>query len=86
MIDGGCTKRNSIYNCVNCTNLCTGAKYLPYWQEMLTKQRELLDKLLITYAGEGISNYRDFKEYKQSAFLLRCYENIVKSIESGVSV
>ena len=86
MNDGGCAKRNSLYNCVNCTNLCTGAKYLPYWQELLTKQRELLDKLIITYAREGISNYRDFKEYKQSAFLLTCYENIVKSIESGVSV
>lgn len=86
MTDGGCTKRNSRYNCVNCTNLCTGEKYLPYWQDLLTKQHELLEKLLAAYAAEGISEYRDFKEYKQTEFWLKCYENIVKSIESGVSV
>ncbi|MGL6219184.1 MAG: tyrosine-type recombinase/integrase [Lacrimispora sphenoides] len=85
MIDGGCTKRSSLYNCVNCSNLCTGIKYLPYWKDLLTKQRELLDELIIVYTGEGVSDYRDFKEYKQSLFLLQCYENIVKSIESGVS-
>lgn len=86
MTDGGCTKRNSLYNCVNCTNLCTGVKYLPYWQDLLIKQQELQDKLLMAYTGEGISDYRDFKEYRQSEFLLKCYENIVKSIEGGVSV
>lgn len=86
MVDGGCANRSSLYNCVNCTNLCTGTKYLPYWQELLTKQREVLDALLIVYSSEDVSDYSNFKEYKQSLFLLKCYENIVRSIEGGGSI
>lgn len=36
--DGPCLNRNSLYNCVNCKNLCTGRQYLPYWKEMLEQQ------------------------------------------------
>lgn len=78
--DGGCTNRNSIYNCVNCKNLCTGKKYLPYWQELLEQQKTIVDGLLMSYAQNNIIDYTDFKEYKQESFLLECYQNIVNSI------
>lgn len=39
--NGRCPNRNSLYNCVNCRNLCTGKKYLPYWNELLSQQKEL---------------------------------------------
>lgn len=84
MVDGGCTKRNSLYNCINCKSLCTGTKYLPYWQDMLTDQREQFENLLIAYDRAGILDYEVFKEYKQCSFLLQCYENIVKAIENEV--
>lgn len=78
--DGGCTNRNSMYNCVNCKNLCTGKKYLPYWQELLEQQKILVNNLLAAYVKNNIIDYTDFKEYKQESFLLECYQNIVNSI------
>lgn len=78
--DGGCTNRNSIYNCVNCKNLCTGKKYLPYWQELLEQQKNIVEGLLMFYTQNSIINYTDFKEFKQESFLLECYQNIVNSI------
>ena len=86
LADGGCSKRNSLYNCINCKNLCTGKKYLPYWQELLSQQQLVVGKLLEIYAKNNMTevDFVDFKEYKQEFFLLRCYENMVKAIECGV--
>lgn len=81
--DGGCTNRNSLYNCVNCKNLCTGKKYLPYWKELLEQQNVIVEKLLATYDSEGITDYIEYKEYKQEMFLKKCYENIVNAIEEA---
>jgi len=78
--DGGCTNRNSMYNCVNCKNLCTGKKYLPYWKELLEQQKTIVDDLLMSYAQNSIIDYTEFKEYRQENFLLECYQNIVNSI------
>lgn len=78
--DGGCTNRNSMYNCVNCKNLCTGRKYLPYWQELLEQQKTIVDSLLMSYVQNSIIDYTDFKEYRQESFLLECYQSIVNSI------
>lgn len=78
--DGGCTERNSIYNCVNCRHLCTGRKYLPYWQELLENQKMILGQLEQAYCREGIEDYREFKEYRQIGFLLECYQNVVDAI------
>lgn len=80
--DGGCTNKNSLYNCVNCKNLCTGKKYLPYWKELLEQQCSIVKKLLAIYASEGITDYTEYKEYKQELFLKDCYENIVNAIET----
>ncbi|MCR4436678.1 MAG: site-specific integrase [Clostridiales bacterium] len=86
LADGGCSNRNSLYNCINCKNLCTGKKYLPYWQELLSQQQLAVKKLLEIYAKNNITeaDFVDFKEYKQEIFLLQCYENMVKAIECGV--
>lgn len=81
--DGGCTNRNSLYNCVNCKNLCTGKKYLPYWRELLEQQRNIVEQLLTIYASEGITDYTEYKEYKQEMFLKNCYENIVNAVETA---
>lgn len=84
--DGGCTNRSSMYNCVNCKNLCTGKKYLPYWQELLEQQKTIVNDLLMAYAKNNIHDYASFKEYRQESFLLVCYQNIVNSIvDSEVS-
>jgi integrase len=81
--DGRCPNRNSLYNCVNCKNLCTGKKYLPYWNELLTQQKTIVEGLLLAYFSNGIENYADFAEYKQESRLLEGYESIVAAINEG---
>ena len=84
--DGGCTNRNSLYNCVNCKNLCTGKKYLPYWRELLEQQSVSVERLLAIYDSEGVTDYMEYKEYKQEVFLKNCYENIVNTIETAEGI
>ena len=84
--DGGCTNRNSLYNCVNCKNLCTGKKYLPYWRELLEEQSVIVERLLAIYDSEGVTDYTEYKEYKQEVFLKNCYENIVNTIETAEGI
>ena len=81
--DGGCNKRNSLYNCVNCTNLCTGKKYLSYWKELLEQQNLTVQKLLDSYEKQNITDYTEYKEYKQETFLQQCYLSIVNAIENA---
>ena len=81
--DGGCNKRNSLYNCVNCTNLCTGKKYLSYWKELLEQQNLTVQKLFDSYEKQNITDYTEYKEYKQETFLQQCYLNIVNAIENA---
>lgn len=83
--DGYCTNRNSLYNCVNCRNLCTGKKYLPYWMELLEQQRFIVNNLIENYRRNNIDGYESFMEYKQEFRLLQGYENIVNAINGGVS-
>jgi hypothetical protein len=71
---------------VNCRNLCTGIKYLPYWKSLLVQQAEAVQNLLTAYARAGITDYAQFREYRQAAFLKDCYESIVAAIEGGASV
>ena len=81
--DGQCPNRNSLYNCVNCKNLCTGKKYLPYWEDLLTQQKEIVEMLTKTYHASGIEDYSDFAEYKQEIHLLKGYESLVDAIKGG---
>ncbi len=78
--DGPCHNRNSLYNCVNCKNLCTGKKYLPYWNELLSQQRLICDSLVAGYQQQDITDYTDFAQYKQECRLLKGYESIVTAI------
>ena len=75
-----CQNRNSLYNCINYRNLCTGKQYLPYWLELLEQQKIVVQKLISTYVTEGISDYTNYTEYRQESRLLSGYENIVKAI------
>lgn len=86
LADGGCTSRSSRINCVNCKNLCTGIKYLPYWKNLMEEQRKVMEQLVATYVKAGIEGYGEFREYRQAAFLQGCYESIVAAIEGGVPV
>jgi integrase len=81
--DGGCSNRSSLYNCVNCKNLCTGKKYLPYWNNLLNDQKDIVGRLLRSYRDGDIDDYIDFAEYKQEFRLLQGYENIVAAINEG---
>jgi hypothetical protein len=81
--DGRCSNRSSLYNCVNCKNLCTGKKYLPYWNELLAQQETILGRLVQAYRTDGIEDYADFAQYKQEIHLLKGYENIVSAIKEG---
>lgn len=83
LAEGGCTSRNSLFNCVNCKNLCTGKAYLPYWKELLTAQEQMVENLILSYGKANISDYKEFREYRQAFFLRSCYENIIKAIEEG---
>lgn len=83
LAEGGCNSRNSIYNCVNCRNLCTGKKYLPYWQELLESQKKTVEAMEEGYASVGLEAYQNFKEYEWAVFLKRCYENMVECIKAG---
>jgi len=80
---GQCGKRNSMYNCVNCKNLCTGKKYLPYWKELLSEQERIISELLRIYETSGISDFQGFAEYKQESILFEGYKNVVNAIEEG---
>lgn len=81
--DGRCPNRDSLYNCVNCKNLCTGKKYLPYWNELLTQQQTIFETLINTYHVNGVDEYTEFAEYKQELHLLGGYESIVSAINEG---
>lgn len=86
LADGGCANRSSLINCINCKNLCTGAKYLPYWKSLLKEQLGTVERLLAAYAKAGIEDYAEFREYRQAVFLQGGYESIVAAIEGGVPV
>ncbi len=81
--DGPCTNRRSLYNCVNCRNLCTGKQYLSYWKELLQEQQTIFDRLVDVYRAEEIMNYLEYPEYRQELRLLNGYKSIVSAIEKG---
>lgn len=83
--DGPCQNRNSLYNCINCRNLCTGKQYLPYWLDLLEQQKIIVEKLISAYMADNISDYTNYTEYKQESRLLIGYENIVRAIQEGES-
>lgn len=83
MAERGCSQRNSIYNCVNCRNLCTGEKYLSYWLELLESQVMTVQVMEEKYQMAGIAEYQSFKEYEKATFLRECYKNMVERIKAG---
>lgn len=83
MAEGGCRQRNSLYNCVNCRNLCTGKKYLSHWLELLESQVLTVQVMEAKYRLAGITEYQSFKEYEKAVFLRECYKNIVERIKEG---
>lgn len=83
LADGSCGNRNSVYNCVNCKNLCTGKKYILYWKKLLTEQEQIVLELLRVYKVNGITEFQDFAEYCQESILLEGYKNVVNAIEEG---
>lgn len=83
MAEGGCGQRNSLYNCVNCRNLCTGEKYLSHWLELLESQVLTVQVMEAKYRLAGITEYQSFKEYERAVFLRDCYKNIVERIKAG---
>lgn len=82
-VDGNCIARNSLYNCVNCQHLCTGKKYLAYWQQLLEEQSAYRNELLRSYEKAGVSDYEEFKEYRRAEFMTECYRSIVEAIQNG---
>lgn len=78
-----CPHRNNLYNCANCKNLCTGHKYLSYWQELFEQQRDILNKLVESYIQSEIFDYTEYMEYKQEYKLLAIYQSVFLSIKKG---
>lgn len=78
---GGCTNRNSLINCANCKNLCTGRKYFFHWTEMYNNQNKLVKSMLQAYENAGITDYSEFREYKQAVQILEAYKNVIDNIE-----
>jgi integrase len=83
LADGGCNNRSSMYNCINCKMLCTGKKYLPYWQEFLKERQIIVDELISIYNKNKIIDYENFKEYQKEVQILNGYKNIVNKIEES---
>ena len=81
--DGDCVFRNSMYNCMNCQHLCTGIKYLVYWQQLLEEQTAYLNELLRSYKIADITSYTEFKEYQRAKFMTESNQNIVDAIKNG---
>lgn len=81
LADGGCTNRNSLINCANCKNLCTGRKYLSHWTELYNEQNKIVESMLRAYENSGTTNYSEFREYKQAVQVLEAYKNVIDNIE-----
>ena len=83
--EGVCENRNRLYNCVGCRHLCTGNRYLPYWNKLLDAQKNTLDALLEIYKKEGVDSYHDFIEYRQEKHLFEAYKRVtVQILESRI--
>jgi len=80
-VDGECNKRNSLYHCIFCKQLCTGKKYLDYWSKLLNEQMKRFQVLVESYEREGIDDYLNYKEYLQEKKLLEGFRSIVANIK-----
>lgn len=86
LCEGACKSRSRTVHCVNCPQLCTGVKYLPYWDKLLKAQKERVYALIIGYRDAEIEDYEEFIEYKQELRMLASYKTIVAELEkSGVA-
>lgn len=83
LCEGACKSRSRTVHCVNCPQLCTGVKYLPYWGKLLQAQRERVRALIIGYQNAEIEDYEEFIEYKQEQRMLAAYKNIVVELEKS---
>lgn len=83
LCEGACKSRSRTVHCVNCPQLCTGVKYLPYWGKLLQAQRERVRALIIGYQNAEIEDCEDFIEYKQEQRMLAAYKNIVVELEKS---
>jgi integrase len=81
--EGLCTSRSSLVHCVNCRNLCTGVRYLPYWKELQSEQQRRVTALLAAYAANAIMDYDEFLEYRQENSLLSAYTAVIAALEGG---
>jgi len=78
--EGDCNKRNSLFHCIFCNQLCTGQQYLSYWQELCTEQRDRFEQLMELYQKEGVVDYHNYKEYQQEKMLMDGFNALVSSI------
>jgi hypothetical protein len=78
--DGECNKRNSLYHCIFCNQLCSGKQYLEYWQGLLSEQKDRFEELVQLYEKESIEGFYDYKEYQQEKKLLDGFDAIVSNI------
>lgn len=78
--DSECDKRNSLFHCIFCNQLCTGKKYLEHWSELLMEQTKRFQVLVESYEREGIDDYLNYKEYLQEKKLLEGFRSIVVTI------
>lgn len=83
LCEGACKSRSRTVHCANCPQLCTGIKYLPYWNMLLESQKERVRALVVGYQDSEIEDYEDFIEYKQEQRLFASYTNIVAELEKS---
>lgn len=83
LCEGACKSRSRTIHCVNCPQLCTGIKYLPYWSKLLKSQGERVRAVVVGYQDAEIEDYEDFIEYQQEQRLLAAYENIVAELRKN---
>jgi integrase len=78
--EGECNRRNSLFHCIFCHQLCTGKKYLEYWQFLLEDQDRRYNQMIDRYKQNGIDDYQLYKEYQQEKKLLDGYKAVIASI------
>lgn len=77
LCEGPCKSSSKSVHCVNCPNLCTGKKYMPYWRELLCAEQERVSSLITSYHEQNITGFEDFAEYKLACGLITAYEALV---------
>jgi hypothetical protein len=80
---GGCRNTASLYHCASCPELCTGEVYLSHWKKLLESEEAELGRLVSLYEANGITDYKDYAEFRKRTALADAYRSVVSRLTKG---